>query len=44
MDLKELQKNPQALMIGGAALPPMMLFTCCLNYLRPRRTETAAGL
>ena len=29
MDLKELQKNPQALMIGGAALVGMMLFTCC---------------
>ena len=29
MDLKELQKNPQALMIGGAALAGMMLFTCC---------------
>ena len=31
LDLKELQKNPQVLMIGGAALAVMMLFTCCLT-------------
>src|SRR5688572_24158544 len=31
LNLKELQKNPQALLFGGAALAAMMLFTCCLT-------------
>ncbi|MGI8982731.1 MAG: hypothetical protein ACR2FY_26145 [Pirellulaceae bacterium] len=31
MDLRELQKNKQTLVIGGAALAGLMLFTCCLT-------------
>ena len=29
MDLKELQKNKPSLIIGGAVLSGLMLFTCC---------------